>query len=127
MKRNIIKAGMGVMAFALALGLSGCGRSKQNAALALDEARLNISAAKSIATQLYAAETLKAAEAALKKADSAFQALHYDIARTEAEKSIQLAKQSQIEAEAKVAEKKLKSAKKGVTTKKAVKPAKKKK
>lgn len=110
MKRNVINAGLVVMAFAMSFGLSGCGRSKQDAALALDEARLNIAAAKNAGAQKYAAETLKEAEAALKMSDKAFNSLHYDMAKTEAEKAIQLAVTAQAEAEKKLAEKMIKPA-----------------
>lgn len=116
MKRNIVKTGMAVLAFALAASLSGCGRAKQNAFLALDEARLTISSAKSAGAQTYAAEPLKEAEAALKKADKAFEALKYDMARTGALSAIQLAKAAQDEAEKKTADKKLKPAKKAKKT-----------
>lgn len=106
MKRNMINAGMAVMALALSLGLSGCGRSKQNASLALEEARLNISAAKSSGAQTYAAATLKSAEEALKKGEKAFAALRYDMAATEAEKAVQFAMDARDAAEKKAAEKK---------------------
>jgi len=112
MKRNMINTGLALMAFALAVGLSGCGRSKQIASIALDEARLNISAAKSAGAQAYAAEPLKEAEAALKKAERAFAALHYDMARTEAQNAVQLAAAAQVVAEKRAAEKKLKASKK---------------
>lgn len=113
MKRNMMSICMAVMALALSLGLSGCGRSKQNASLALDEARLNISAAKSSGAQAYAAATLKSAEEALKKGEKAFDALRFDIARSEAEKAVQFAVEARDEAEKKAAEKK--AAKKSVS------------
>jgi len=95
------------------VSLSGCGKSKQNAALALDEARLTISSAKSSGAQTYAAEPLQAAEAALKKAEDAFIGLHYEAARTEAETAVQFAKGALTDAEKKAAElKKHKAAKK---------------
>ena len=111
MKRNIINAGLAVMALAMSFGLSGCGRSKQNAALALDEARLNIAAARNSGAQKYAPETLKEAEDALRMSDKAYNSLHFDMAKTEAEKAVQLAVTAQVEAEKKAAEKKLKAAK----------------
>lgn len=106
MKRNIINLGLAALALSLSFGLSGCGRSKQNAALALDEARLNISAAKSSGAQKYAAQPLKAAEEALKKGEKAFEGLRYDVARKEAQKAVMLASEARDEAERKAAEKK---------------------
>jgi len=94
------------------IGLSGCGKSKQNAALALDEARLTVASAKSADAQTYAPEPLQAAEAALRKAEDAFRGLHYESARTEAEKAVMFAKEAQTDAEKKAAElKKQKTAK----------------
>lgn len=114
MKQKTINAGIAVLALILAAGLSGCGRSKQTASLAMDEARLNISSAKNAGAQAYAAEPLKEAEAALKKAERAFASLHYDMARTDAESAVQLAAAAQVVAEKKAAERKLKTAKKAV-------------
>ncbi len=125
MKTRVMKTGLGLMAFALVLGLSGCGRSKQAAALALDEARLMISSAKSAGAQTFAADTLKSAETFLEAADKAFGAQHYSPAKVDAEKAVQLAKAALGEAEKKAADKKLKAAKKKVTAAvKAVKPVK---
>lgn len=106
MKRNTVNLGMAVLALALSFGLSGCGRSKQNAALALDEARLNIAAAKNSGAQKYAAQTLKTAEESLKKGEKAFEGLRYDVARKEAEKAVILAMDARDAAEKKAAEKK---------------------
>ena len=113
MRRNIGVCGMVAIGVLSVVSMSGCGKSKQNAALALDEARLTISSAKSAGAQAYAAEPLQAAEAALKKAEDAFIGLHYEAARTEAETAVQLAKDAQTDAEKKAAElKKQKAAKK---------------
>ncbi|HBA60283.1 MAG TPA: hypothetical protein DCZ92_05615 [Elusimicrobia bacterium] len=120
MKRNMMNVGMAVMALALSFGLSGCGRSKQNASLALEEARLNISAARGSGAQTYAAEPLKEAVAALNKADKAFEAMKYDMAKTAAESAVQLAKAAQEVAEKKAADKKLKPAKKAVKSAKRI-------
>lgn len=106
MERKTINVGMAVMALVLSLGLSGCGRSKQSASLALEEARLNISAARSSGAQTYAAQTLKSAADALKEGEKAFGTLHFDIARAEAEKAVRFAVAAKDEAEKKVAEKK---------------------
>lgn len=126
MERNTRNIGMAVMALALALGLSGCGRSKQNASLALEEARLNISAARSSGAQTYAAQTLKSALETLKKGEKAFEASDFDTARTEAEKAAQLAVAARDEAEKKVAEKKAARKSSSTVRKKAVRPGKKK-
>lgn len=127
MKRNVINAGLVVMALAMSFGLSGCGRAKQNAALALDEARLNIASAKNAGAQKYAAEPLTLAEAALKKADKAFNSLHYALAKDDAGKAAQLAAAAQAEAEKIAAEKKIKPATKTASpVKKAAKQTKKK-
>lgn len=97
------------------IGLSGCGKSKQNAALALDEARLTVASAKSAGAQAYAPEPLQAAEAALKKSEDAFRGLHYESARTEAETAVLFAKGAQTDAEKKAAElKRQKASKKTV-------------
>lgn len=110
MKRNMINAGMAVMALALSLGLSGCNRSKQTASLALEEARLNISLARSSGAQTYAAAALNSAEAALKNGEKAFKASHFNKTITQAEKAMQFALAARDEAEKKAAE--IKAAKK---------------
>lgn len=113
MRHNIGACGVLAIGALAVLSLSGCGKSKQNAALALDEARLTISSAKSAGAQSYATEPLQAAEAALKKAEDAFTGLHYESARNEAETAVQFAKGAQADAEKKAAElKKQKTAKK---------------
>lgn len=106
MKQKTISIGLALAALVLTLGLSGCGRSKQNAAMALDEARLNISAARNSGAQTYAAQTLQSAEAALKKGEKAFEASRYSIAKDEAAAAAALAVTAKDEAEKKAAEKK---------------------
>lgn len=114
-----------VLAFAMAAGLSGCGRGKQNAALALDEARLNIAAARSAGAQKYAAEPLGYAETSLKEADKAFARKAFDLAKTEAQKAVQFAAAAQAEAEMMAAEKKKRTVKKAAAPKKAAQTVKK--
>ena len=127
MKRNMMACGFVLMALAMSLGLSGCGRSKQNAALALDEARLNIASAKSAGAQKYAGQPLKEAEAALKLAEKAFGTRHFDVATHEAQKANQLAVTAQSEAEKKAAGKAAKTSQKPVSAaKKTVRQIKKK-
>jgi hypothetical protein len=114
MKRNMMTGGLLLMALAMSFGLSGCGRSKQNAALALDEARLNIASARSAGAQKYAPQKLKEAEAALKLSEKSFGSLEFDAAKTQAQTAIRLAGAAQAEAEKKAAEKAVKTVKKSV-------------
>lgn len=94
---------LSIMIFSM-IGLFGCGKSKQNAALALDEARLTVAYAINAGAQSYAPEPLKAAEAALRKAEDAFKGLHYESAKSEAETAVMFAKGAQTDTEKKAAE-----------------------
>jgi hypothetical protein len=96
----------GVALIGLALGLSGCGKAKQGAALALDEARLNVSAARSAGAQALAVAPLKAAEEALLKGEKAFSSRDYAVALSEGGKAARLALEAREAAEKRAAEKK---------------------
>jgi len=128
MKKNAITIGMAVAAVTVMMVMSGCGADKESSAITLDEARLSISSARNAKAGVYAPEPLRAAEAALAKAESAFKGLHYSTAKADAKKAVSLAKQAQIEAATKSTAEKRKTGKKGVTSnKKTQKPAKNKK
>ncbi|KAF0127332.1 MAG: hypothetical protein FD189_399 [Elusimicrobia bacterium] len=109
----------GIMAFIAAVSLSGCGRGKQNASLALDEARLNVASARSAGAQEHVAGTMRSAEDALAAAEKAFTGGSFEEARVTAAKAARLAAAAQAEAERKAAEKKKKPAKKTASGKKA--------
>lgn len=100
------RALMGAAALLSALSLAGCGRGKQNAALALDEARLNIAAARTAGAQIYSAESLRIAEKGLAAAEKDFAGARFQKARDAAEKAAKLAAGAQAEAERKSSEKK---------------------
>lgn len=67
--------------------LCGCGKGKETAAIALDEARLAVSSAKKAGAEVRAAEPLKSAEAAIVKAESGFQKGDYLTVQAEAKKA----------------------------------------
>ena len=98
MRKRTLRTVMAAATAGVFLGLSGCGTSKQKASAALDEARFAVSSAKSIDTQVYAGDTLKAAQSAFKKAEKEFKAMRYGLAKTFAENATRLAKQSRSEA-----------------------------
>lgn len=110
---------MGVMALVAAMSLSGCGRGKQNASLAIDEARLNIASAKTAGAQTHAAAGLRAAGESLASAEKAFAGGDFEAARGAAEKAAKLAAGAQADAERAAAEKKKKPAGKPAVGKKA--------
>lgn len=104
MKKRTIWCGMAAIC-GVVVWLSGCGASKQEALTALQEARIAVSSAKSMDTQVYAKATLKAAQTALEQAEKNFKTMRYGIAKEEAENAIRLAKQSRVEAQKKTVKK----------------------
>lgn len=102
-----------VVLVSLALGaLSGCGRGKEQAAVALDEARLNISSAKKAGAEARASVMIKGAQSHLVQAEESFYAGKYGPAKDAAMKAAEAA----IAAES--------SARKSPPKKKAAKPRK---
>jgi len=85
--------------------LSGCGTSKQEALAVLQEARFAVSSAKSIDTQVYAKDTLKAAQTALEQAEKDFKTMRYGRAKEDAGNAIRLAKQARVDAQKKTVKK----------------------
>ncbi|MBI4387084.1 MAG: hypothetical protein HY551_06855 [Elusimicrobia bacterium] len=113
MMGNRIKALGLIILGAAALSVAGCGKGKESAAVALDEARLNVSSARKAGADYSA---IRDAEAKLQKAEQSFGKKKYSNAKKEAAAASQAAMSAKSEAERKEAERK--SAKKSAKPKK---------
>ncbi|MBI4057630.1 MAG: DUF4398 domain-containing protein [Elusimicrobia bacterium] len=85
--------------------LSGCSKSKEQAVVAMDEARLTLSSAKKAGAESLAYKTLMGAESRLTGAEQRFKEGNYSAANEEATVANQLANQAKSEAETKKASK----------------------
>jgi len=87
-------------------GLSACSKGKEQAAVGIDEAKLNISSARKAGAERYARKTMDEAGKKLDIAQSNFRKGNYGYAKKQAGEASSLALLAQSEAQAKAAEKK---------------------
>lgn len=76
----------------------GCNKVKQEAAINLDEARLDMASAKKVEADVYAYETFRIARLALRRAEKSFKNSDYAMAKKEATRASEAAKLAKVEA-----------------------------
>jgi len=86
--------------------LTGCEQGKQTAVLGIDEAWLTIASARKAQAEVYSASALSNAEASLKLAEKKFKAGNFSVAKQEAGKATQFARDAESEAQRKASERK---------------------
>lgn len=95
-----MKASGGLMAALAILGLCACGAGKQNAAVALDEARLSISSARKAGAESSSPAVLATALASLSAAEDDFKRKNFSEALDSAQKARDSAREAEQTAKA---------------------------
>lgn len=101
-----------IPAAAFCLALCGCGADKQRAALAIEEAKLMLAAARGAGPAAGETEAAREAEAGIRLAEDAYVSGEYGLARSSARKARDLAADLQKSAERQSAENKKQPVKK---------------